>query len=240
MKKTVFILMAIMAFPLTAYSKDVSLVTDGKEVIIYGMSSEELRNIKYQPADKASVNDIVGGLIGTLHQAGYLAAEGFVISDNEIFLNQGAITVVHVFGLSGKAESAVKEIAQKLVGTRPNLEDLDETLAHINALSGVDATFALEASKNRIMDPRGWTPENNTSHYTLIVKASEQAQQYGAVSFDSTPRNFFQRNRVTVTQTFNSVLVGGDHIQGSFTHIRGDGQDDQNEGSLTYFVSTHG
>jgi len=229
-------LVFLIVAPFTAAAKEASLVSSERKITIYGMSPEELKSIEYIPENGADVGSITSGIITALHQAGYVSAEGFVISDTEIFLNQGAITVVQVFGVSGKAEEAANRIARQLIGKRPNIDELDETLAHINALSGVDATFALEASKNRIMDPRGWTPEDNTSHYTLIVKATEQAQQYGAISVDSSPRNLFERNRATITQTVNSVLVGGDHIQGSFTHIWGDSQDDQNEGSATYFV----
>lgn len=226
----------LVVAPFEVAAKEASLVSGGQEIKIYGMSPEELKSIGYIPENGADAGSITGAIVAALHQAGYVSAEGFLISDTEIFLNQGAITVVQVFGLTGKAEEAANRIARQLIGKRPNVDELDATLADINALSGVDATFALEASKNRIMDPRGWTPEDNTSHYTLIVKAAEQAQQYGAISLDSTPRNLFERNRATITQTVNSVLVGGDHIQGSFTHIWGDGQDDQNEGSATYFV----
>jgi len=226
----------LMAAPFSVNAKEASVVSDGQQIRVYGISVEELQSLEYAPRNGDDAGSITGSIIEALHEAGYVAAEGFVVSDTEIFLNQGAITVVQVFGLTGRAEEAANRIARQQIGKRPNVDALDETLAHINALSGVDATFALEASKNRIMDPRGWTPDDNTSHYTLIVKAAEQAQQYGAISLDSTPRNLFERNRATITQTFNSVLVGGDHIQGSLTHIWGDGQDRQNEGSATYFV----
>jgi hemolysin activation/secretion protein len=69
-----------------------------------------------------------------------------------------------------------------------------------------------------------------------VVKVADQAQSYGVLSVDSTPRELFNRNRTTITQTFNSVIVGGDHIQGSITHIWGDNKKDQNEGSLTYLM----
>ena len=229
-----FITLLISSFD--TYAKEVSLVLGENNITIYGVSSEELQSLKYQSVDEASVDDVTGQIVKSLHQAGYLAAEGFVISEDEIFLNQGVIIVANVFGLSGKADAATKKLAQKLVGKRPNVEELDEALANINALSGVDATFALEASNNKIMDPRGWTPDNNTSHYTLIVKAAEQAQQFGAISLDSAPTKLFQRNRATISQTFNSVFVGGDHIQGSLTHLWGDREEPQNEGSATYIA----
>ena len=226
----------LMATPIDVSAKEMSLVTGDQEIKIYGMSPDEFKSIEYHPEKKADAGAITGAIVAALHEAGYVSAEGFVISDKEIFLNQGAITVVQIFGLTGKAKDAANRVARRLIGKRPNINELDTVLADINALSGVDATFALEASKNKIMDPRGWTPEDNTSHYTLIVKAAEQAQQYGAISLDSTPRNLFERNRATMTQTVNSVLVGGDHIQGSFTHIWGDGQAPKNEGSVTYFA----
>jgi len=231
-----FLLIIITIFSFCAYAKDISLFIDNKEMKVYGISTEEFEALKYTPKDTSDANIVTKNLVGSLHQMGYVAAEGFVISDHEIFLNQGLITIVNVFGANGKSKLAIEKITKRLVGKRPNVDELDEILTHINALSGFDATFALEASKNKIIDPRGWTPQGNTSQYTLIVKVADQAQSYGAISLDSTPRNLFQRNRATITQTFNSVLVGGDHIQGSLTHIWGDNQKDQNEGSVTYFV----
>lgn len=235
-KKLILFLAVLTACPFEIFAKEASWLSDDKKIKIYGMSADELRDLDYQSSDSSSVNDVTSELIRKLHIAGFLAAEGFVISEDEIFLNQGEIIVANVFGLSGKADVAAKRLAQKLVGKRANVKELDEVLASINALSGVDATFALEASNNKIMDPRGWTPDSNTSQYSLIVKAADQAQQFGAISLDSVPNKLFERSRVTITQTFNSVLVGGDHIQGSITHLWGDGEETQNEGSATYIA----
>jgi len=234
--KKLFLLIVITIFSFCAYAKDISLFVNNKEIKVYGISTEEFEALNYIPKDTSDANIITKNLVSTLHQMGYVAAEGFVVSDHEIFLNQGLITIVNVFGVNGKAKVAIEKIAKNLIGKRPNVDKLDEILTDINALSGVDATFALQASKNKILDPRGWTPKDNTSHYSLIVKVSNQAQHYGAIALDSTPRKLSKRNRTTITQTFNSVIVGGDHIQGSFTHIWGDNQKDQNEGSLTYFL----
>lgn len=225
----------LLWLPLPAHSKQVTLSSVDTEITIYGISAKELQQLNITVAEQ-DLALLASTIVDELHKAGFVAAEAFVISDKEIFLNQGAITFVQVFGLAGKAEEAVIRIAQKQLGNRVNVNELDEALSRINGLSGVDATFALKASKNKILDPRGWTPEQNTSHYTLVVSAQEQAQHYGAISLDSPPRKLFERNRATVTQTFNSVVVGGDHITGSFTHLWGDGQDAQNEGSATYFV----
>jgi hemolysin activation/secretion protein len=233
--KKLFLLIAL-TISSSVYAEDITFYTGHKEIKVYGISTEEFQALASIPNGKFDINTITKEFVNRLHTMGYIAAEGFVVSDHEIFLNQGLITIVNVFGISGKPKKAIENIAKRLVGKRPNVDELDETLADINALSGVDATFALEASSNRIMDPRGWTPKENTSHYSLVVKVADQAQSYGAISLDSTPRNLFQRNRATITQTFNSVLVGGDHIQGSITHIWGDDQKDQNESSVTYFV----
>ncbi len=225
---------AIISFP--GYAEEVSVEVAKKHLTVYGISHEEFQALGYIPQAVSDINSIAREIVEKLHVNGFVATEGFVISDSEIFLNQGLITITNVFGVDGKANAAVKQAAQTLVGKRPNVNDLDEMLAHINALSGVDATFALESSGNKIMDPRGWTPDGNTTHYSLLVKVADQAQSYGALSVDSTPRDLFNRNRATLTQTFNSVFVGGDHIQGSITHIWGDNKKDQNEGSLTYFM----
>ncbi len=218
------------------FAKESILISGERKIKVYGITSENLQKLEYISIDKEKPQDINRRLVKKLHQQGYISSEGFVISSDEIFLNQGVITIVNVFGLTGKVESAVKNIAKKLVGKRPNVTKLDETLTHINSLSGVDATFALESSKNKIMDPRGWSPKDNTTHYTLIVKATEQSKYSGAVTLDSMPQKILARNRATVTQTINSVLVGGDHVQGSFTHIWGDKKENQNEGAATYFL----
>jgi len=232
----IYSLIILTIFSSFLFAKDISLLSNDKEIKIYGISDEEFKSLDIEINDNPNVNLITKRLVNTLHKDGFIATEGFIVSNDEIFLNQGIITIVDVFGIDGKAKIAIENIAKNLIGKRPNTNELDKILTDINALSGVDATFALQASKNKILDPRGWTPKDNTSHYSLIVKVANQAQQYGAISLDSTPRELSKRNRTTITQTFNSVFVGGDHIQGSFTHIWGDNQKNQNEGSITYFL----
>ena len=229
-----FIFIMFISFSVSA--KEVSVPVGEQNLTVFGISHDEFQALGYLPKTDQDTNSVARELVERLHTKGFVASEGFVVSDTEIFLNQGLITITTVFGVEGKAKTAVERIAKTLVGKRPNINELDEALAHINGLSGVNASFALESSENRIMDPRGWTPEGNTTHYTLVVNVADQAQSFGAISIDSTPRELFKRNRATLTQTLNTVFVGGDHLQGSFTHIWGDNKQDQNEGSLTYFM----
>ncbi|MGA1561373.1 MAG: ShlB/FhaC/HecB family hemolysin secretion/activation protein [Gammaproteobacteria bacterium] len=207
-----------------------------RRVKIHGLSEQEYVNASLNLDQSLEVNEFASQLVAELHNLGYVAAEAVVISSNEIFVNIGIVSSIHVSGVSGALKNQIESLARMQLGAKININSLDSTLTNINSLSGIDANMALKADGNELMNPNGWTPDRNTSHYTLYINVSHDTKQHGALTIDSAPRKLFQRNRATVSHSINSAFVGGDRISGSFTHIWGDHESDQNEGSVTYFL----
>jgi len=162
-----------------------------------GQSSESLR----------------GDLVHALEQNGYIGARVFATSTTSLSVDLGSIKIVTINGVRKIVEERIHLYLLPALDGPPRIQKLDHALALINDMPGVVANFALH-----------FLEEENT--YELIVDAQE-FEQAGAISVDSTPRNLFSQNRVSLQQNFNNVLVGGDLIrfQGSF--VNGNGSPNQ-------------
>lgn len=192
---------------------------DDASVTVYGLSSELYAQFDLTP--NLSAEGVVLELQHSLEQAGYVLADVRLYANNEVGVSLGEIAEIQVNGLSERAAQRVRRYLEPLIASGENrLGAFDHALSLVDDLPGISASFAFE----RLEAP---------GEYRLVVNGTEQ-KQAGAIWIDSTPRNLFDQNRVTLQEDINDVLTGGDIVRFQAMYMTGGGEPDANSFYLSY------
>ena len=203
-----FLVLALLLFSISSASAQSDDVAG--RVTVSGLEPGLIENLNIDPDQP--INDLAAQLLHALEQSGYILATVTTVSDRHLHVDLGKITLITVTDLGPDTERTIKDLLSN-VRKNPKLAEIDRALALINDLPGVSATFAIKRIEG----------ENS---FEVVVSGSER-WQFGALSFDSTPRNQFAQNRINLQQDFYGVATGGDVVRFQGVYIDGDGKPEQ-------------
>ena len=191
------------------------------EVPIVGVESSFLQQMGFMPEEAEDLNGIATQLRHFLEHHGYLLAS-VAAHDGALYVDLGLVTEIQTIGLGENTrQAAINYLIPALEGKHPIEDEMDHALMLIGDMPGVDEpAISFERSQD-------------TGLYDALLTAQERNSS-GAISFDSTPRKAFQRNRISLQQDFYHVLTGGDIFRFQGGMISGDGEPDQYSVYLSY------
>jgi hemolysin activation/secretion protein len=203
--KNIFLLM------LLAFSYRSVFATETQTYAINGISEQEFADLQIDMSKP--LIDVVQHMVHGLEQNGFFLATVTVTENHVIVVDKGLVSRVEISGLDEKAEKQARAYLSAAISTAPNINSFDRALALINDMPGVSASMVFERDATQ-------------GDFTVVISAY-QYSNFGGLSLDSSPRNLFQQNRLSLQQSLNNVFTGGDIVraQGSFVH--GDSKPDQ-------------
>lgn len=163
---------------------------------------------------------VVQHMVHGLEQKGYFLATVMVKPEGVIAVDLGSINLIRINGFSEKVEKRIRGYLTEAMKTQQTMNNYDHALALINDMPGVAASMAFELDKEK-------------GGYAVIISGQE-GWQFGSVSVDSTPRNLFQQNRISLQQNFYNTVTGGDVVRFQGGFVSGDGKPDQTSLYLDY------
>lgn len=183
---------------------------------IIGISDHEYRQLNIN--ETLSFDEFVSELQQKLYSQGFITTDVWVEED-KIYVYRGKLTQIETTGFDSTDESFIKSFFEPLINQPLNLQTLERPLSLVNDLSGINASLTIE---------------KNEQDNSLLTVQGRQKKQSGFLSYDSLPRDEFDRHRVYLQQEFYSTFTTGDLIRLKVTRVDGDGKDPQNDFGFNY------
>ncbi len=186
-----------------------------------GVEPSFLQGLGFAPTESEDLGGISIQLRHFLEQNGYLLAT-VTAHEGALYVDLGEVTEIQIVGLGEKtSKTALGYLSPVFEGKHPIEDEVDHALMLIGDMPGVDApAISFERSQE-------------TGLYDALLTAQERSES-GAISFDSTPRKAFEKNRISLQQDFYHLFAGGDIFRFQGSMITGDGDPDQYGLYLSY------
>jgi hemolysin activation/secretion protein len=194
-------------------------MSDETAVSVYGLAPELYEQFSLTPNTTAS--QVVLELQHSLEQAGYVLADVRLYADNKVGVTLGQVREIQINGLGERSAARARSYLEPLIESGKNrLDQFDHALSLVDDLPGITASMAFERMEN-------------PGEYRLVINASEQ-KHAGAVWLDSTPRNLFDQNRITLQEDVHNIFTGGDIFRFQGMYMSGGGEPDADSIYLSY------
>lgn len=185
-------------------------------VEIVGLSDDEYQRLDVD--ESLEFADFVSDLQQKLYFHGFITADVWV-EDDIIYVHLGKLTQIDTEGFDSSDEGFIKDFFKPLLNQPLNQNLLDRRISLVNDLSGISASITIE--------------KNNQGDALLTIHG-QQKKQSGLLSYDSLPRDEFDRHRIYLQQELYSTFTTGDLIRFKATRVDGDGKDHQNDFGINY------